>query len=141
MADRRSFKGINLFKLKKPRQPSKAVKGYVKKELAALGERKYIWVSTDGTPEIPLFTSATVNPIYRIADGTKETERIGQKIQPTSLEVKLNMYRGNADSQLRVIFVRWNNSITVLAATSVLEATNNGNLNFITAPFLLDKSK
>lgn len=141
MADRRSFKGINLFKLKKKQQPTKATKRYVKKELAALGERKYTWLSTDGTPLQPIYTSATVNPLYRIADGTGESQRIGQKIQPTSLEVSFNMYRGNADSQVRVIFLRWNNSAAVLSATSVLEAANNGNLNFITAPFDLDKSR
>ena len=121
--------------------PNKFVKDYVSQRLNAMGERKYFWKSTDGTPEAPSYSSTTVNGLFRIGDGTGVNERIGKKISPTSLEVHLNAYRGSFDSMLRVIFVRWNVAAPALSTVSVLEGTNDGNSNFITAPYVLDKSK
>lgn len=126
------------------REIKSLVKKTVRKEQKKIGEKKYIWTSTNGTVLQPLWTSSvTVGPLFDCNQGVAENERIGQKIQPTSLNIRINAYRGNADSMLRIIVIRRIDPVLVAAVTtgSIVEIGNSGTLNFITAPFDLDKSR
>lgn len=107
-----------------------------------VGERKYVWKSSSGTALNPLWSAAlSIGPLIAMDQGIEEYERIGQKVTPTSLNMKVHIERGLADSYVRLTMVRFTDKTTVLNSTSVFESTNSGTENYVTSPFLLDKSQ
>lgn len=141
--DTRDYSKVNLFKLaakQRKRKPNKTVRKYVDNKMRQIGERKYIWHTTGGTPINPIYSSTNMTQAYSCIKGTGENERVGEKIQPTSIEVRYSAYRGNADSLLRFLVVRVLDVTAGYTTNDVLSATHVNSLNYITAPYQLGRA-
>lgn len=123
---------------RKPRV-SKAVKKYVKRVNSNAGETKYVITNLNAIGPDNLAAIAT--KAYDIAGGTDQNNRIGNKIEPTSLQIRWSAYRGLTDCMLRLIVFRWTGTSTTtnINLGLVLEQGALGSVNYINAPYLQEK--
>lgn len=124
---------------RKQRAPvSKAVKSYVRRVNKGLGETKYL--SNTTTAYDPIYSNTTCTECYSCAEGTGDNERVGLKIQPTSLQIRVTGYRGLSDSTVRLIVFRYNDRVnSPPVSDSVLISTLGTTTNYINSPYQLSK--
>lgn len=124
---------------RKQRAPvSKAVKSYVRRVNKGLGETKYLTNTT--TAYDPIYSSTTSTECFSCAEGTGDNQRIGKKIQPSSLQIRVTGYRGLTDSTVRLIVFRYNDRLnSPPISDSILELGFSGSTNYINAPYQLSK--
>lgn len=123
---------------RKPRV-SKAVKKYVKQSQKSLGETHYILQNTSLTPN---YSSVNALKLYDMNQGTNVDERVGLKVEPSTLQFRFTAYRGNTDAHLRLVVFRWTGAATSsnISSTLVLESSLAGLNGYVNAPFLLEKN-
>lgn len=126
------------------KQPSNATKSYVDRRVAAHGELKELINSDSGSGNYDFVTSA--KPIDAalsdLAQGLTSITRVGNSIQPSSLELRLTAYRGTTDSTLRVLVVRYNDRITPSLAlmSGFMSVTESSTFNAVNEMKLTDKA-
>lgn len=100
-----------------PKPVSKSVKNYVKKTIASTIEDKYVdsvYSTYQPTTSYNFLTQLTPP-----AQGLASNQRIGDKIRPTKIQVKGQMYGANSHV-IRMIIFRWHAN-TVPVGTQILD--------------------
>lgn len=118
----------------------KSIKKEVKAQLSTLGETKHIVFGTGGVGIPAQNLNTSMVSCYENAQGLDTDDRVGDKTQPTSVKIKFTAYRGNTDSTLRLIAVRFKISTAILLTDSILYNSDVGTTNYINAPFKIDKA-
>lgn len=121
---------------RKAKKAQPATKEYVKKAVARLGERKHSY--TINSVLQPVYTTSTTYPVYDLAEGVAENNRVGNQIKPTSMQLRFTMYRGNADSVCRLIVFRWKERDSSVTLASILEQGSVGTASYVNAPLILE---
>lgn len=121
------------------RRIKKTIKKAVKDQLKTLGETKFELFGTGGVGIAALHSTTTMIPAYDIAQGVDVDQRVGNKITPTGMTIRFSAYRGNADSTLRLLVVRWKPEYVFINTGLILESGDSGNTNYINAPYETDK--
>lgn len=111
-------------------------KAYVKTAVNKIGERKFRLDTYNALT--PYFSSTAAYPMFDVAEGTGEDDRIGNQIRPTSMQIRFSAYRGLADSVLRLVVFRWKERDTTKTTSAILDQTSIGATNYINAPLLLE---
>lgn len=126
-------------------KPSKgvtpSVKKYVNRKIKENDEVKYLYEAFGAVG--CNINSVGALSLYSMTGGTDgEDNRVGNTIQPTSLQLRLTVYRGNTDATFRLIVFRWKPKeiASNVTLTQILEQTTYATDNYVNAPTKIKKA-
>lgn len=116
----------------------KVVKKVVKEELNRELETKY-HDTTLGTATA-IDYNGSVQAVTNAAQGVTDQTRIGDKLQPIGIDIRMNAYVGLSSCTIRTIIFRWKaqSTIDVLNVPNILLSTLVGTINGVNSPYNWD---